>query len=440
MTTINPLRSPRRRRRRDSSSPARVITIAAVSVVVVIGLVALALSIYNGVPWVAYKTMYLTVPQTGDLLPHDPVRIAGVRVGQVRGISVDHSGNARLTLQLDPDTNMLRGTRFEIRADGLLGARYVQLIPGAGPGRLPQGTTLSGNADSITYGVPDALDVFNARTRGALGTMVTGLGEGLLGRGSGLNQTIHEIAEESVPAQQLIASLVGPAHLSALVPSLQSLMNPLDAARVPLTELLAPAAASAQPFVTERTAIRDALDVAPSALDATRTGLGNGGRLLDAADSLANAAREVLPTAPAGLEATTMLLGTSGPALRSARSLLGSVTPAVPAVLRITSALKPFLPRLSTTLGTGTPALRQIAPYGCNVENFGAVIRSMTGFGSAAEPGGPGGPAMAFRLQIIPSSVEQMLGVKDNSGITKRVGYYAPCQYLASTYPTTLKP
>jgi hypothetical protein len=33
-----------------------------------------------------------------------------------------------------------------------------------------------------------------------------------------------------------------------------------------------------------------------------------------------------------------------------------------------------------------------------------------------------------------------MLGVKDNSGITKRVGYYAPCQYLASTYPTALKP
>ena len=434
------LRSDRRRRRRDTASPARVITTAAVSTLVVIGLVALALSIYNGVPWVGYRTIYVTVPQTGDLLPHDPVRIAGVRVGQVSGISVDRAGDARLSLQIDPGTRLLRGTGFEIRADGLLGARYVQLIPGAGPGRLDAGTTLHSTAASITYGVPDALNVFNRQTRGALGTMVTGLGEGLLGRGSALNNTIHEIAAESSAAQQLIASLVGPGRLSALVPALQSLTDPLDAARVPLTQLLAPADTAAQAFVTERSAVRATLDAAPSALQATDSGLGNGRRLLAATSSLATAARETLPPAPAGLQATTFLLATSGPALTSADRLLHVVDPTVPAVLRITTALHPFLQRLSATLGTGTPALHQIAPYGCNIENFGAVIRSMTGFGAAAEPGGPGGPAMAFRLQIIPSSVEQMLGVRDTSGITKRVGYYPPCTYLASSYPTTLKP
>ena len=40
-------------------------------------LVALALSIYHGVPWVNYKSLNVTVPQTGNLIAHDPVRIAG---------------------------------------------------------------------------------------------------------------------------------------------------------------------------------------------------------------------------------------------------------------------------------------------------------------------------------------------------------------------------
>jgi phospholipid/cholesterol/gamma-HCH transport system substrate-binding protein len=433
-------KSRRTGRRRDTASPARVLTTAAISVVVVAVLVALSLSIYQGVPWVNYETIYATVPQTGDMLPHDPVRIAGVRVGQVSGISVDAQGSALLTLQLDPGTKLPTGTGFQIRADGLLGARYVQLVPGPGPGLLHSGITLHGGVNSITYGVPDALNVFNRRTRGALGADVTSLGQGLLGRGTALNGTIHQIAAESTAAQQLIAGLVGPGHLQALVPSLNSLLNPLYTARADIGALLAPAAASAQPFVDQRSAVRAALDALPGALDSANAGLSNGNRLLDAANSLATQVSRVLPLAPAGLAATTTLLKTSHPALVRTRSLLVSVGPAVPAVLQITGALRPLLPRLGQTLGTATPALNQVAPYGCNIENFGAVIRSMTGFGAAAEPGGPGGPAMAFRLQVIPASPSQMLGIGDTSKLFKRDGYYAPCQYLASAYPTTLKP
>jgi phospholipid/cholesterol/gamma-HCH transport system substrate-binding protein len=418
-----------------------VVLQAAVSIAVVVVLVLLALDIYHGVPWVNYKTIYATVPETGNLLPHDPVRIAGVRVGQVSGISIDSAGNARLALQIDPGTKLPHGTAFELRANGLLGSRYVQLIPGHGGGELAPGTTLHGGTDSLTYGVPDALNVFNQQTRGALGTMVSGLGRGLLGRGQGLNQTIHEIASESGAAQQLVAGLIGPGHLSALVPSLESMMSPLDTARGDITALFGPASASFQPFVDQRSEVEDALDQAPSALAAAQSGLSNGERLLGAADALSIEAREILPQAPAGLKATTVLLATSHPALTRAKALLATAKPTVPAVLRILSAVQPVLSPASQALGRGTPISNTVAPYGCNIENFGAVIRSMTGFGGGAGvPGGPGGPAMAFRLEIIPAAPTELLGAADVFHLVNRVGYSPPCHYLSTAYPTNLDP
>jgi phospholipid/cholesterol/gamma-HCH transport system substrate-binding protein len=435
------LRSPRTRtRRRESASPTRTFVVAGVTTLVVVLLVALSLSIYHGVPWVNYKTIYATAPETGNLIPHDPVKIAGVRVGQVSGISIGSDGDARMKLQIDPSTKLPAGTSFLLRANGLLGSRYVELIPGHSSGELVSGSTLHGNADSVTYGVPEALDVFNAKTRGALGHMVTGLGTGLLGRGTGLNQTIHEIAAESTAAQQLVAGLVGPGHLSRLVPSLESLMSPLDTAKDNIAALLQPGATGFEPFVTQRAAVQNALAQAPSALAAANAGLGNGERLLDAADELSVQARAVLPAAPGGLKATTTLLATSHPALARTKSLLAAADPAIPAVLHVTGALHPVLPRLSSALARATPIANQVSPYGCNIENFATVIRSMTGSGSSAEPGGPDGPAMAFRLEIIPASPTELLGTADIGNLVQRVGYRPPCHYLSTAYPTFTDP
>jgi virulence factor Mce-like protein len=417
-----------------------VLLVATISTAVVAVLVLLALSIYRGVPWVNFKTIYTTVPQTGNLITHDPVRIAGVRVGQVSGITVEPNGDAMLKLQISPSTKLPTDTTFKLRANGLLGARYVQLIPGNSGGELPNGTVLHGGTDAVTYGVPEALDVFNNSTRGALGTMVTGLGAGLLGRGSGLNQTIHEIASESAAAQQLVAGMVGPGHLQQLVPSLETLMSPLDTAKDNFTAMLGPAATSFEPLVTQRAQLQDTLDQAPSALAAANAGLANGERLLDAADALSVQARDVLPTAPAGLRATTTLLATSHPALVRAKALLATAQPTIPAVLRITGALAPVLPRLSSALSRLTPISNGVAPYGCNYTNFATVIRSMTGFGGADQPGGPGGPAMAFRLEVIPAAPTALLGTADVTHLLRRVGYEAPCHYLSTPYPTFTDP
>ena len=86
----------------------------------------------------------------------------------------------------------------------------------------------------------------------------------------------------------------------------------------------------------------------------------------------------------------------------------------------------------------GIPIVQQLGPYGCNLKNFGAVLRSLTGFGGLGN--GPGGPAVAFRLIAIPSAPTEALGVKDLTGVVKHDAYYPPCAYDATKYPTNLAP
>ena len=73
------------------------------------------------------------------------VRIAGVRKGKVDGVSVRKDGTAMVHLALDPDVELHDGATVQIRSLGLLGDKYVELMPGNQDGpRLPDGVVLEG--------------------------------------------------------------------------------------------------------------------------------------------------------------------------------------------------------------------------------------------------------------------------------------------------------
>jgi hypothetical protein len=80
-----------------------------------------------------------------------------------------------------------------------------------------------------------------------------------------------------------------------------------------------------------------------------------------------------------------------------------------------------------------TPMLVQIGRYRCDIENFGAVFRSMTGRGGFGS--GSGGPAMEFRAQISAFSPTQSIGLAALPGVGRHDTYSPPCTYLSSTYP-----
>jgi phospholipid/cholesterol/gamma-HCH transport system substrate-binding protein len=73
------------------------------------------------------------------------VRVAGVRVGRVSGI--DLSGRqARVRLIIERKVGVTQGSYAEIRNMGLLGDKYVELVPGdARAAELPDGATIRGH-------------------------------------------------------------------------------------------------------------------------------------------------------------------------------------------------------------------------------------------------------------------------------------------------------
>jgi phospholipid/cholesterol/gamma-HCH transport system substrate-binding protein len=74
------------------------------------------------------------------------VRVAGVPIGDVTDIQLRGDGKAVLTMSIDSDIQLRKGAFARVVALGLLGEKYVEIVPG--PTSMPelaQGTTLQGS-------------------------------------------------------------------------------------------------------------------------------------------------------------------------------------------------------------------------------------------------------------------------------------------------------
>jgi phospholipid/cholesterol/gamma-HCH transport system substrate-binding protein len=73
-----------------------------------------------------------------------PVRVAGVRIGQIRDIIIDpDSFRARVTLEIESsDLSLPVDSSASILTEGLLGARYIHLTPGFSPETLKDGSEI----------------------------------------------------------------------------------------------------------------------------------------------------------------------------------------------------------------------------------------------------------------------------------------------------------
>jgi virulence factor Mce-like protein len=383
----------------------------------------------DGVPGLPYSTVHATVPNVGNLRVHNDVRIAGLLVGQVEQIT-SHDGWAKLTLQMQPSTGPLPAdTQIRIRGRGLLGARYVELVPGRSQQALRDGQVITGGLSSFTYGVPETLDTFDTETRGNLRPMLGGLAYGLLGRGQGINDALRMGSHGIQSFVDLAGAIEArPGAAGRLLPAVDSGMTALADARGNLTGLLSPLASTLAPIRNRQAEIRATLDAAPTALDHAIPGLSAGTDLLRAARSLSLAASDVLPPVPSGLAAANALLRRSPAALNQANALLAEATGAVPALRGVLQTARPVLQPLRQTLTQLASPIALLGRHACDIENFGANWRSFLGFG--APGGGVIGPLHSIRIEVIagPESFGGE-GPALKTGLVRRDPYPEPCRY-----------
>jgi phospholipid/cholesterol/gamma-HCH transport system substrate-binding protein len=85
----------------------------------------------GSLPGGSFTTYHARFTDVTGLLAGNEVRIAGVKVGTVKGISLK-GDQADVTLKLENGRHLTEGNRLQVRYRNLVGERYVAIVEGAG--------------------------------------------------------------------------------------------------------------------------------------------------------------------------------------------------------------------------------------------------------------------------------------------------------------------
>jgi phospholipid/cholesterol/gamma-HCH transport system substrate-binding protein len=112
----------------------------AVVMVVVSGFLVLIFGQYRTGSTTKYSAVFADVSR---LKTGDTVRVAGIRVGTVDGVSMRSDKKVLVTFDADRSVVLTTGTRAMVRYLNLVGDRYLELVDGPGPTTtLPAGSRI----------------------------------------------------------------------------------------------------------------------------------------------------------------------------------------------------------------------------------------------------------------------------------------------------------
>lgn len=107
-------------------------------------------------------TYYANFTEAGGLKVGQEVRVAGVAVGNVKGIDLE-GNHVKVKFVLDKGTDFGTESGAEIRVKTLLGSMFMALTP-KGPGQLPKNSTIPVDRTLAPYDVVQAFSDLSATT------------------------------------------------------------------------------------------------------------------------------------------------------------------------------------------------------------------------------------------------------------------------------------
>jgi phospholipid/cholesterol/gamma-HCH transport system substrate-binding protein len=262
----------------------------------------------------------LALPNAGQLVNGDEVRVGGRRVGTISDLRLARDRTALIDLEVDDDVAPLHeGTTATVRAPSLSGIanRYVSLSPG--PNNAPalrDGARIGADRVTQIVDVDQLFSALDAPTRKGLQRLIQGASRTTKGRERLANETLEELDPTLRSGRALFteATRDGPA-LETLLESGSRVVAALAQERETLPSLVTNARTAARDVVAEESSVDAALDRLPGTLRRGRTTLAGLDATLDDADPLVRAA----------LPATARL----APLLRRLRPLAASAVPTI---------------------------------------------------------------------------------------------------------------
>jgi ABC-type transporter Mla subunit MlaD len=329
---------------------------------------ALACIVLTVATWVAFGgslpfepqgyRFYMPLPQATSVYEDTSVRIAGIPVGKVVGVSRSGPRGARALVQMQPAYSPVRaGARAIVRSKTLLGEGYIEMTPGpAGAPAIQDGGTLAARQVAPTQQLFDVLRIFTPRTRGQIRSLFTGLAAALRGRSGALGDSIAQAGPTAANLTAIADALNGQrASVERLIADSGTVLSALGT-----REGVIQAAVRAGNAVLNVTAARDA------ALRATVSALPPFLRELRAASNTLSAASGDIGAGVGAIESATPELVPALRAIDAATPTFTELFERLPATLAAGDRALPELTRIlraaRPALGAVYPAARQLIP------------------------------------------------------------------------------
>jgi phospholipid/cholesterol/gamma-HCH transport system substrate-binding protein len=80
--------------------------------------------------------------KSGGITPGSDIMISGIKVGSVHSVKLDSDYYAVVTMTIYPDVPIPDDTEVSINSDGLMGGKYIKLLPGRSAVMLVDGGSI----------------------------------------------------------------------------------------------------------------------------------------------------------------------------------------------------------------------------------------------------------------------------------------------------------
>jgi phospholipid/cholesterol/gamma-HCH transport system substrate-binding protein len=195
-------------------------------------LAGLAVKIGNVSLFSSRHTIDAQLTDVTGLASGDSVNIAGVPVGQVSSIGVQH-GHALISLSINNTVSLTRSTDVGMRWHNVIGQKEIELFPGRGGPTLPSGSTIplshdvtDASIDTFLNSLGPLLSSINPKEANAFVENVSGALEGDTAQ---INQLINSGATVSSTVQALdsqVGQIIG--NLNQVLTALASRSGDID--------------------------------------------------------------------------------------------------------------------------------------------------------------------------------------------------------------------
>ena len=374
----------------------------------------------------------IAFPEATQLGLEADVRVAGVRVGKVRGKELDPHGNRTLaTIELDPRFAPVRKNANAIlRQKTLLGETYVELTPGTpGSPTIPEGGTLSNARVTPTVELDEIFTVFDPQTREAFKAWQQDLDASYTGHGQDLSDSFGNLPTFATDATALLKIFDEEgAPLQRLVRDTGGVFSALTQDEGALHGLIVNSGAVFSATASQNEALAETFRIFPTFLDESRLTLA---RLRTFAVDTRPLIRDLRPVAR-DLKPTLHDVRLLAPDLRRLFRDLGPLIDAskkgLPALRDTLRGTKPVLAATAPFLGNLNPILAYLGTYSHQISDFlGNAAGGLAAKVPTATPGGVG----HYLRQISPGGSET-LGVHRTRLETNRGNTYLPPLALSS--------